>query len=401
LLGGALVLLALLLAGTSSAQARSGSVDRSFARTGHVVFPHLSGGTSVAVQGNGRILIAGHSGLLRLRSNGRRDASFGRNGLLVVRADGFHLNPEVVTLRHGKILVAGEIAGRAGRVGVARYSSSGRLDQRFGTNGMAVVDVAKATHANLSQSGSTLDLAAVSVAPAGQIVLAGTEDSLAPSEGRQGSDYWLVRLTGSGQPDSTFAAGTTLRIDVGFYDMNPRVTVQSDNRIVLSGLSATCDSGGEEIEQCDRITCGDTVTCTAVLLRYQPSGALDQGFGTPGSPGQTRLISDFDSPVVARQPGGDFTVFIGREIDAGAHRPVVAGLRANGTVSARPRLLGARFNDTHPYAAVRQADGRIAVLLGGEDNHEFQIARAHTDAEARRQLRPLRGSAHRDHRLSR
>jgi hypothetical protein len=122
--------------------------------------------------------------------------------------------------------------------------------------------------------------------------------------------------------------------------MNPRVTVQSDNRIVFSGLSATCDSGGEEIEQCDRITCGDTVTCTAVLLRYEPSGALDQGFGSPGSPGQTRLISDFDSRVVARQPGGDFTVFIGREIDAGSHRPVVAATRQRHRVGATPAARG-------------------------------------------------------------
>ena len=82
----------------------SGKLDREFGEEGRAVVPvtNDSQGTSVAVQPNGRILVAGSAqtkscsncagALARLRSNGRIDSGFGNDGSVVLPRTFFQLN---------------------------------------------------------------------------------------------------------------------------------------------------------------------------------------------------------------------------------------------------------------------------------------------------------------------
>ncbi|WP_184137954.1 NPCBM/NEW2 domain-containing protein, partial [Deinococcus humi] len=141
------------------------TLDSSFGAGGVVKLPLGGTNTSelgssaldVAVQPDGKIVLGGRVRqqfnqdfvLVRLQSNGTRDASFGQNGVAITALEdlpaysyasgisdefisGLALQPD------GKIVVAGQASGGFGDEAVlARYSSSGQLDASFSGDGIA------------------------------------------------------------------------------------------------------------------------------------------------------------------------------------------------------------------------------------------------------------------------
>ena len=109
-------------------------------------------GQSVAIQNDGKILLAGYSftnggsdfALLRLNSDGTRDASFGSAGIAVTLvSSGNDVGQSVVVQANGKIVVAGYslVSGDAD-FAFARYTSNGMLDNTFSGVGTKTVPVA-------------------------------------------------------------------------------------------------------------------------------------------------------------------------------------------------------------------------------------------------------------------
>ena len=120
----------------------SGRLDDSFSGDGKKTFnfyPRSSNDAAEAVtlDRRGRIVIAGamDSGdgiaLARLRRNGRLDRRFGRDGLVATKVRDRQFDANAVAVQGRRIVVGGN------EFAAARYGRRGRLDQRFGGDGFA------------------------------------------------------------------------------------------------------------------------------------------------------------------------------------------------------------------------------------------------------------------------
>jgi uncharacterized delta-60 repeat protein len=126
-----------------------GSFDPSFG-TGGLVLTEFSGGDgtawAVAIQGDGRIVTAGDfftptgrsdSLVVRYNVDGSLDESFGVGGSVVTsfgRDDGFI---DILIGPDGELIAAGQVSGKNGaRCLLARFMPDGRLDRRFGRDGV-------------------------------------------------------------------------------------------------------------------------------------------------------------------------------------------------------------------------------------------------------------------------
>jgi uncharacterized delta-60 repeat protein len=117
----------------------NGKVDRSFGRRGkarkHAFFNEVA---AIAIDHRDRIDVAGARnttyGVVRFRRDGKLDSSFGKHGRAKAKfpADRHIGAYDVAVDSHGRIVVA----GNASALGFARFKRDGRVDRRFGHNGV-------------------------------------------------------------------------------------------------------------------------------------------------------------------------------------------------------------------------------------------------------------------------
>jgi uncharacterized delta-60 repeat protein len=98
-------------------------------------------GQSVAVQGDGKILVAGGAteiiALTRYNSNGSLDTTFDTDGIVTTKIGSYSVGRSVVVQADGKILVAGyAIDNDKYQFALTRYNSNGSLDTTFDTDGI-------------------------------------------------------------------------------------------------------------------------------------------------------------------------------------------------------------------------------------------------------------------------
>lgn len=123
-----------------------GSFDTSFG-TNHgytiTTIQNSARALSLAVQADGKAVLSGESAgsiaVARYVSSGFIDNSFGTNGIAVVQTGTSNQSLDVVIQADGKIVVvgAGTVSG-ADQCMVVRFLSDGSLDQSFGANGFVV-----------------------------------------------------------------------------------------------------------------------------------------------------------------------------------------------------------------------------------------------------------------------
>jgi uncharacterized delta-60 repeat protein len=182
--------------------------------------------TSIALQPDGRIIVAGgthtpsantHFGVARFLSDGRIDTSFGASGVLTTNisggAESDHAS-SVAVQPDGKILVAGDMSYvrsdpfpypgfyMAANIdfAVVRYNADGSLDTTFSDDGIATTDFRLLT-----------DIARhVIVQPNGAILLSGSSFTHDPSDTVSGGygSFAVARYNADGTADETFTGGT-------------------------------------------------------------------------------------------------------------------------------------------------------------------------------------------------
>ena len=234
-----------------------GSLDPSFAADGKQTFPvgEASGAAAVAVQPDGKIVVAGYSSnntgsaiaLARLKPNGLPDPAFGTDGIattpigLFSRAEALLLQPD------GKIVVGGVSAGSSdhSKATLVRYDAAGSLDGSFGSGGIATLD------------GSPFDAQAHALAlqPDGKIVLAGNDS---------GRGLLLARYTPRGTLDQGFGSGGRVLTELNGNSEAAGVVIQPDGKIVAAGRTR------------------DGAIYTYAVARYVAAGSLDPSFGRRG-----------------------------------------------------------------------------------------------------------------------
>ncbi|MGI8603944.1 MAG: hypothetical protein ACR2OZ_13240 [Verrucomicrobiales bacterium] len=268
----------------------AGALDTSFNGTGKVTTDIGSGhdqATSVAVQSDGNIVVAGISNigpnadiaLVRYTSTGELDTSFNGTGKVTTPiGSSYDEGFSVAVQSDGRIVVAGHsYFGSNWDIALVRYTSTGALDTSFNGTGKVTTDI-----------GSSHDYGeSVAVQNDGKIVVAGDSKNASADE-----DVALVRYTSTGALDTSFNGTGKVTTPIGSgQDRGYSVAVQSDGRIVVAGYSYNA-SGYEDF----------------ALVRYTSTGALDTSFNGTGKV-TTDFLSSYDRGFsVAVQSDGKIVV---------------------------------------------------------------------------------------------
>jgi uncharacterized delta-60 repeat protein len=316
-----------------------GVLDHSFNAIG-MTTTLIAGGTgkdigaAVAVQSDGRIVVAGNSSgpgysaiaAVRYNTNGSLDNTFGTGGTLMTPADGgsgSNTANAVAVQADGKIVIAGTSQnGSASGFLLNRLNTNGSLDNLFGTNGTVVTSVAGGSSQNFGS--------AVALQPDGKIVVAGG------STVGSTSTFAVARYNANGTLDNTFGQSGTITTSIDGSDRTgddgSSVVLQPDGKIVVAG---TCHvSSGSQF----------------AVARFTSSGALDHSFGSNGSVRIRITGSDgtFDvCPAGALQPDG---------------RIVVGGMSANGS---NLRFAAARLTPDGLADSSWGSGGSAAIQING------------------------------------
>ncbi|MCE7923900.1 MAG: T9SS C-terminal target domain-containing protein [Haliscomenobacteraceae bacterium CHB4] len=241
--------------------------------------------TSVAVQPDGKIVVAGHTNTLgtldfalaRYLPDGTPDGDFGTGGTVIT--DFFQNNDwaaSVALQADGKIVVAGlAITGADYDFALTRYHPNGSLDDSFGTGGKVTTAFGPSDDKGI----------AVLLQPDGKILAGGYLYNGAHY------DFALARYDTDGSLDEHFGnAGKTVTDFDGEGDLIAALALQPDGKIVAAGRS----SNGQHYD--------------FALARYLPSGILDNSFGAEGrvvTPVSTGQNSAFAALI---QPGGNIVL---------------------------------------------------------------------------------------------
>lgn len=256
-------------------------------------------GSALAIDGQGRILLAGATGIvspdnpkpspnnervvaIRVTPEGALDSSFGEGGIATVDFGGPSEALGMTTEASGAVVLAGGAeASGARQFAVARLDSSGRPDPSFGVAGRETFNPPGAPGGEAT---------AVAVDASGRLLVVG-------SEGPEGSEVApVVRLLGSGLPDPSFGRAGAFLLPLPGPGVANDLAIDSKRRLVVVG---GVRSGS---------------VWDPFLARLLSDGSMDPSFGSGGLVRDSRLASSF-SPG-ANASGVDST---GRYVIAAEH----------------------------------------------------------------------------------
>jgi uncharacterized delta-60 repeat protein len=364
-----------LLLAACSAHAADGDLDPTFGDGGVVRLGTTSpyGAPSIALQADGRIVVCdaieeGGSGydawVARFNRDGTPDTGFGVKGAVALSFDtsgADDLCSAIAIDSNGRIVIAGvrshpDFGTSYPHFLVARLDADGSLDPTF---------AAGAGFVEFVFGDSGLGAArAVALDADGRIVVAGGAQLVSLDE-----DFAVARLMPDGSFDTSFNA--TGELTFGYfpgsfsYDYATHVAVDSQGRIVLSGMASS----------------------SAALARLMSDGSFDDGFGADGSVltdqfgGAGFLIDRVGRLVIAGSVGtpsgaglnGDFG--IARFLDDGSPDPTF-GIGGISTIAFDETSDGSDV----ALCVVEQPDGKLAALGSAQYGDAGYI----TDAAATR-----------------
>ena len=219
-----------------------GTLDSTFGSGGKVTTDFEAGGSTaqaVAVQPDGKIVAAGERvvtrpdfdiALARYNADGALDAGFGSGGKVTATfGPTSDFAGAVAVQPDGKIVLAGASGvpqQRDEAFALARFKPDGSLDSGFGSAGMVTT--------RFASPGDEAAQALV-LQPDGKIVAVGSE-LVGSREGP--SDFALARYTPEGVLDPTFGSGGKVTTSFGSAsDFANGAVLQPDGKIVVAGYS--------------------------------------------------------------------------------------------------------------------------------------------------------------------
>lgn len=337
-----------------------GSTDTSFGTSGLQILNFGSGSQSqypnaMVIQPDGRILGAGRyqstSGYdmlaVRLAPGGSFDTSFGTSGRVVTDFNlGLDEAYAIALQTDGRIVIAGRTEVASGpEFGLVRFNSDGTLDTGFDSDGRVVT----------VQNGSN-EATSVALQSDGKIVAGGNTDP---------NQIVFVRYNANGGLDVTFSGDGIATQTHGSAARIYSLKIQNDGKIVGGGY---IDEGGGK---------------NFLLVRLNPDGSPDTGFGTGGKVVTPVGSADDDIARIAIQPNGKIVV-AGTTSDGSNADFAVARYNSNGTLDASPffsmenslfgngGIVTTSLGGTDTGRAVAiQPNGRI--LVGGHNSSSIIV----------------------------
>ena len=311
------------------------------------------GGLAVSAQSDQVYLPMLTRAMIYVERTGILDTRFGDGGLVLTDLTaGEDEGVAMAVQRDGKLLVGGEVGDEDSYdldLAVARYNLDGSLDTTFDNDGWVRTDL----------DGWNDSASDVIVQPDGKILLSGA------SRG----DFALVRYNSDGSLDDTFGVDGWVRTDCGsFEDETKAIAYQpEDGKIIVAGYAL------------------DGLQYNFALVRYNPDGSLDTGFGVSGLV-TTDLTGDQDqAQALVIQPDGKIVL-------AGSVKRAIPYYRdfglvrylPDGTIDPSFGINGRVITDFNggrdfAYAITLQSDGMIVVAgtaqEGADGDYEFALAR--------------------------
>jgi uncharacterized delta-60 repeat protein len=317
----------IVIAGAGCAVARlnaDGTLDTGFG-SGGVAHPGCTGAYGVAVDALGRIVLAADNNdstyrfvLVRLTASGNPDASFNSTGSVVVSSSfgGTITGARAVAIAPtGKIVAlgwryVGNLGLNIGSIIVARVNEDGTLDTTFGASSNGVVSTTVSPSSPGPPLHGPVDYGyGLALQPTGEIVVAGSA-----SDGTAASTLLVVRYTAAGALDTTFnGTGFATRAVGAAAAAASGVAVQSNGKIVAAGTSWN----GSNYQ--------------FATVRYLANGAPDNGFGTSGL-SNVGFSGDATANAVAIEASGDILVAGGATVGI----PSVALIALEGDPATAP-----------------------------------------------------------------
>ena len=326
-----------------------GTLDSVFGAGGKVLIGGNNAGPAfaVAVQTDGKILAVAPANLLltvfRFNTNGSVDSTFGSNGATAIQAAGLFLAPAsggIALQPDGRILVATGHNDGAGLRIVARLLANGQLDSTFGSNGAA----------------PTFGGDSVAVLPNGNI------------------------LVGTGSVTSAYAPNGVVVKDFGIHGQTPGFANDAGGFVVPNNSSTVTRiiTAGSIFTDLN-ITFTNSVS-GFLLVSYNIDGTLDNAFGIHGGvttpfPGNI-LAHAF---AVALQRNGDI-VAVGQTAltESGPSDFALARYNPDGSVDTtfgNSGFVSTPFGTSVAFAntVLIQIDGKIIAV--GNSNNGTTLAR--------------------------
>ena len=314
-----------------------GTLDTTFNGAGKVITAVGEGdckSEGVALQTDGKIVVAGYSfangraefTLLRYNTDGKLDSGFGKSGRVTTQIGRSSDSATCLAVQSdGKIVLVGNVFAPGNNdFGVARYNSNGTLDTTFNKTGKALVDVDKLDNVR-----------SVAVLSDGKIVLAG---DAAHDDNRR---FAVARLNADGTPDMSFNKTGKVTTDLGNGNAEARgVAVQSDGKTIVAGFASA--DGPEKF----------------ALIRYNPDGTLDTGFGGTG-----KLLTLVGS-------SGSTAASISLQSDG---KIVVAGYAVNNSGRGRDFAV-VRYNANGTLDTTFNGSGKATAAVSDDDGHCEAVA---------------------------
>jgi uncharacterized delta-60 repeat protein len=241
-----------------------------------------SGG--LATQGDGKFVVAGTSAglhttflLARYLADGSLDSTFGTSGLVSTRIGTDSAATDIVIQPDGRIIAVGSSTSntRGDDFAIVRYKSDGSRDDTFGTNGVVTIPIGpgnadesalavglqadgRIVTVGYSPQGTDFDFAAVRLNPNGTLDTAfggdgivvtpvGTStydqaaDLAIQADGRTiaggsgGEQFALVRYLTDGSLDNEFGDGGIVTTSIGSQAYARGVAIGPDGKIILAG----------------------------------------------------------------------------------------------------------------------------------------------------------------------
>jgi uncharacterized delta-60 repeat protein len=321
----------------------NGTLDPTFGGDGKVatnLTGAWDGAFDIAIQPDGKIVVAGEAGgngpaesadakfaLARYDSTGSLDNSFSGDGKVItnVSPGADFLFGVAIQEADGKILVAGRAGGSHGRIALARYHTGGSLDASFGSDGKVAT--------NITRFDDRAD--DVAIQPDGKIVVAGTANYFSRK-----ARFVTVRYNSNGSRDASFSADgiATINLTASFDGAFGLAVQPSDGKIVVVGQAGGGDAG------------------RVGVVRYNLNGSLDGTFSGDG-----RVFTNFT-------PRLDYADDVAIQSDG---KIVTAG--AIRFFGPDPRFAVARFDVNGTLDATFGGDGRITTDLNSVGGGIFGV----------------------------
>ena len=342
----------------------NGSLDPSFDGDGRVTLAvgQSAIGTAVAVQADGKIVLAGYSEspnaspfIARFDAAGVPDPAFDGDGLVVPPLANGAQARAIALQADGKIVVAGISAQD---FFVLRYNNDGSPDNSFDDDGVATVSLSTGyDQAN-----------AVAIQPDGRIVAAGTTLDTANNQYR----FAVARFMANGAPDVSLNGSGKVATPVGAgYSSANAVAIQPDGKILVAGTSDSGVDAGLDM----------------AVVRYNSDGSVDSSYGNAGkvvldlSNGNDlangATLDDRGRLVLAGDSGGVFGMV---RLTTDFVAPTLANISTRLRIETGDNVLIGGFivTGTEPKKVIIRAIGPSLPLAGRLDNPTLELYQGST-----------------------